>query len=282
MLRHFVNLVAQAVTDMPSRIGSNWGGVIFSLILFVLAEVFLIFRQGHKWKQNWLKNALWGLAPVALGWIALFAILFVTTIYDDHQNLVGAAKRIKSDLRKQLEKTRTNEEITKEALANQITELQKSCAVKEAVNQTVQRQNRDEQLLIANCQQQAIKLLVPPQPKVTQVALYHSGPDEHGFRKATCILLTNKSITPIGLTASCWSITDPITMTGFRAFVMGGVEQLNLATSGEQLANHVWRLNIGSPAWTDTSPVLVEVAYTGTTEKIVCAFGVNTTMLPAK
>ena len=38
MLGHFVNLVVQSFISMPSRVGSNWGGVIFSVVLFCIAE----------------------------------------------------------------------------------------------------------------------------------------------------------------------------------------------------------------------------------------------------
>lgn len=57
--------------------------------------------------------------------------------------------------------------------------LRADCAVKDGINQTLQQQNRDEQVLIAGCQSQALKLLVPEELKVTVMKLEMEAPDQN-------------------------------------------------------------------------------------------------------
>ncbi len=143
MVHHFTNLVFQAIASMPARIGSNWGGVLFSIGLFVIAQVLALMTLGvalTQWKAHWRTNVLAGVITVVVGWLALFAISLVATVYDDHENLVGAAHRIKS-----------RNEKTSQDLQLQISSLKVDCAGKEATRQTLEKQSRDQQDTLNTC-----------------------------------------------------------------------------------------------------------------------------------
>ncbi len=101
-ITHLVSLLIRSAMLAPARVGSNWGGVIFTLLLFGITE-FALWKWGDM-SGRWVRNFWIGLGVVAVGWGGLFACSVVLTTYDDHQNLVGAAARIKRDgIRKQNE-----------------------------------------------------------------------------------------------------------------------------------------------------------------------------------
>src|ERR1700761_3995060 len=92
MFTHFLNLITQVLVRMPSLVGSNWGGFMFSLLAFLLTQAAL-WRWGDM-KAHWQRNVTLGFAIVAGLWIALFILCGILTVYDDHQNLVGGLKRV--------------------------------------------------------------------------------------------------------------------------------------------------------------------------------------------
>src|SRR5579859_4548209 len=96
MVHHFINLVVHSLGAMPSRVGSNWGGVVFTFTLFMLAEL-AILRWGEMNKERWGLNALIGLGAVIVGWVGLFSISVFLNIHDDHRNLSGASVRLKRE-----------------------------------------------------------------------------------------------------------------------------------------------------------------------------------------
>ena len=102
MLAHLFNLLSHSAALAPSRISSNWGGVWFSAAAFVLVEL-LIWKFGDM-NGRWTRNILLGFAGVTLAWVGLFEVSVVLTIYDDHQNLVGVAHRLRKEVdQKQVE-----------------------------------------------------------------------------------------------------------------------------------------------------------------------------------
>jgi len=153
-------------------------------------------------KERWGRNALIGLGVVVVSWLGLFVVSAVLTIYDDHQNLSATANRIKHDGIRQREALTVQVEKAKDEARQQIGELKTECAVKEGINQTLQKQNRDEQLLIAGCQTQAMKLLAPQPLTVTPMLLDRDdhNPDERIMR---WLILTNRTITPTHVAAFC-------------------------------------------------------------------------------
>lgn len=154
MVGHFFNLLTQAFLSMPERIGSNWGGVIFSVALFLLAEILALVSIGvavAEWKKHWVRNVVTGLVVVAVGWGGLFVISLIATTYDDHQNLVGAAGRFKRAISVERQSHSFALTSIKTAFGDQMHSLQTDCAVKDGINRALEQQNRDEQVLIAGC-----------------------------------------------------------------------------------------------------------------------------------
>jgi hypothetical protein len=185
MVNHLFNLVSRAIAAMPVRIGSNWGGALFSFGLFMATQL-LFWRFGNM-KEHWRRNTLIALGVVVIGWTLLFPISVFLTAYDDHQNLAGAAVR----LRKAAEKTVSQLGIclgdvrTKEV---RISDLKEQIQLQQAtVNAQQGTINTESQLF--NGQQRAINECV--------VTLAKINPPEH-LKIATTVLWTGAGLTEIG------------------------------------------------------------------------------------
>lgn len=146
MVHHFFNLVFRAIETMPERVGSNWGGVVFTFLAFVITEAILWRRSDMK--SRWGANALIGLGVVGASWLCVFAVSFILTAYDDHQNLAGAAVRIRRDaIAKRNDLSRQLQSIAGDS-AKQIFDLKTDCAVRDGVNRELEKQNRAQQSLL--------------------------------------------------------------------------------------------------------------------------------------
>ena len=109
----------------------------------------------------------------------------------------------------------------------------------------------------------------PVPRRMRQIGLWYNS---HVSPKSTIwLLVTNKSVTPLSVTVSCHA-ERPISITNFQAVVVGDVESLNLSNPALKVAENTWTVTIGSPAWTEDSPVLANVVYNGEPDKIICQF----------
>jgi len=92
MAHHFLSFLLRAFVEMPSRIGSSWGGTIFSVFLFLIPLAPKAWRRDSSgWKRRLTISVLFS----AIGWTILFLVSVFLTVWDDHSNLVAAAERIK-------------------------------------------------------------------------------------------------------------------------------------------------------------------------------------------
>lgn len=108
-----VNLLAQTLVDLPSRVGSNWGGFLFSVVLFTFSQWPVLRKLRNtsstpkemwlNWQSHWVKNLRIGAITIIVGWVVLYAISIVPAIYEDHQDLVGAAARLKKSYKAEIE-----------------------------------------------------------------------------------------------------------------------------------------------------------------------------------
>lgn len=244
MVGHFFNLVVRAITAMPERVGTNWGGLWFSIAIF-FATMLVLWIFGDM-KEHFKRNTLVGLAVVGIAWTALFPISAFLTVYDDHENLVGAASRIKRTLNGEIQSQK-----------DQLIATRLECARWEGQNDTLQAQNRSQQNTINGCLTQAIKLLKRPSLKLSNYFLGQVSTQRFPSSKqryGTFLVITNQTITPIRLLVTCQA---DITASGF---VLGGNTSTFGGWGGRVTAStHQYGVGILTPAWTPTNPLLVTV-----------------------
>jgi hypothetical protein len=172
LLLHILRLLARALVDFPSVISGNWISVLLPIIIFSGKEA-STFRKGgwpavkqHIQRDTWIMGAVY---LVLFGWVV------VRIIYQDHSDLVARSR----DIGAQLEQTRQNDRVTlqqtKDSLGESLTALKIECGIKEGMNRTLSQQNRDQQNLIANCQNEAIKRLAPDPFKITPLLMEPAG-----------------------------------------------------------------------------------------------------------
>jgi len=89
MLPAFVHLLLRIFARWYAFLGTSPGGIAAQIIVLLVTEVQGGLWRLEAWKKGWksgLKRAGFALAVV---WIPAFAACTVTTIYDDHQELVA-------------------------------------------------------------------------------------------------------------------------------------------------------------------------------------------------
>lgn len=266
LITHLVNLLIRSAILVPSRIGSNWGGLVFTLVAFAVTEAAL-WKWGDM-KGRWTRSALIGLGVVIVAWIGLFACSTVLTIYDDHQNLAGAAARIKRDGVTQTRALADQLQATRNDLGRQLGELRTGCAVKDGINQTLQNQNRDQQTTINGCLTQAMKLLTPVEQKITPVFLDQDF-ETLATRKMRWLVVTNKVITPVHVVANC---TQGVTYMNSAdlSILGGGSTGIQMGNENGRLSSSQWELKEPG-SWSPESPLLVTIKYIGQ-QSVVCGF----------
>jgi len=135
----------------------------------LVARLFPAYQRG-KWpavKTEVWKDALWGLLTSLSVWVLLFFWFFAMAVYQDHRGLAKRAGELHNKVLLDKQTSDTTLAATQNRLGSEINTLRTDCAVKDGIDQTLQKQNRDEQVLIAGCQSQALKLLTPEQEKMT-------------------------------------------------------------------------------------------------------------------
>jgi hypothetical protein len=176
----------------------------------------------------------------------------VLTNYDDHQNLVGAAARIKHNGDRRRNELASQLRIAKDDDGKQITDLRTQCAVKDGINQTLQKQNRDEQVLIGECQTEAIKRLVPEPLKMSAAFFDNTDPRNPQAKYATrWLVLTNKPMSPFKVDVIC---NVPVSAVRMETVGSRNVSQrVDMVNPFQYLAIQ------DSPAFSPSSPLLFTV-----------------------
>lgn len=259
MLAHFVNFLVESFDLIPARIGSNWGGLVFAAILFFITEG-VLWKWGEM-KGHLARNTLIGFAIAGIGWTLLFFVSAFLTVYDDHQNMVGATARIKRSLNSELESTRSSLTKNVNNEHNSLIAKQLECARQQGQNDTLQKQNRDEQVLIAGCQSEAIKRLTPEREIHTPIALDVDNSDPQ-HAKSRWLIFMNKVVPAAMLTVTCDQDISAMT-----AKIAGGPP---LPGTTARLSDKSWSIRITGSPWGPTSPVFVDIDTRGTTR--TCAF----------
>jgi hypothetical protein len=144
----------------------------------------------------------------------------------------------------------------------QLGSVRQQTSFTEGRNQVLDKQNRDEQVLIAGCQSQALKLLTPEAEKMSVLSLDNDSGDNVAVHKSRWILLINKTLTPAKMVVSCNRVVESMT-----ASVVGSPNMTNGST---RLAPNAWESDVLSPAWTTTNAMLISVSYRGSTDGMGC------------
>jgi len=246
MLSHFIDLLFRSGETMPSRVGSNWGGVFFTLVIFALTE-FLLWKWGEK-SNRWGRNAAIGLGVVFVGWFGLFLVSAFLTVYDDHQNLAGAARRIKSESQIATKGCEARIRAVSQPLKENLIAEGTANAVKDGINKTLEKQNRDEQVLIAGCQSEAIKRLIPAPFDETILLLDSVTEGSPQVTITRYLLLANQTTNHKRIQATCLSPIDSVTLPHPNGF-----ENAALA----QYSPNLFQIN--TELWNANAPLMIRV-----------------------
>lgn len=97
MGHHLYNLLKAAVSGMPALVSSNWLAWGLGLFVFATYELLaLVFRGWEDMKLRWKQNVGMGIGAAFIGYVVLFGISVVKTVYDDHQSLVTKVAGLES------------------------------------------------------------------------------------------------------------------------------------------------------------------------------------------
>jgi hypothetical protein len=197
-----------------------------------------------------------GLASLGMCYLLLFTCCALRTNYDIYAD-VNSKKEISESL--------LNSASERQRYA--VLEAQTECAREIGKNETLDKQNRDQQSTINNCQTQALKLLTPEALNIIPIPLSKDGQSPTPTqRTAQFLLLTNKAISPVDMEMQCDQI--------FQMSMFGGAEILGaypqMGGSGVT-APKTANISINSPAWTPKTPMRITVYYNGN-QDINCRF----------
>ena len=135
-------------------------------------------------------------------------------------------------------------------------DLQAHCQYQAGVVDTLGQQNRDQQNSINNCQNQALKLLVPPGLHLTSILLrYTRNPQGNGTVIVRYLVLTNKDLSPVKLRVTCNRklLSAEIGTVGFAHASYG--------TSGTVESEKAARVEMTTPPLTSTNPIYIDLLF---------------------
>ena len=248
MATQILHLAARALAALPSSLGSNWLGLLFPLLVFILTQIVTGFVRGWaSMKAHWKDNLLIGFAVAGVAWTGLYIWCILTTISTDHTQLNA---RIRS-LRRTGDQQRSNFAQQIEALQTSNQHLQQDCAVKEGINNTLQKQNRDQQGTINGCLSQAMKLLTPEEQKITPLILH----SDQTHKTIEWIALINKTIQYPRIVVAC---NRPVVSADLQ--MVGGTGSLG---GPIRLSQFAWEIQITEPPWSPIHPFYAKLAYSG-------------------
>jgi hypothetical protein len=229
MAAYYASLLIRAFMEIPGSLGSNWLGLLWPVILVACGEIIACLWFG--WRivlAKWKQATGIGFAALGVCYTLLFAWCAFSLNYQEYAVL----------------------------------KAQSDCAQTVGKNITLEGQNRDQQSTINNCQTQALKLLAPEPLKMTLLTMSTAGSGT-GEKTSMILLLTNRTITPVGLSFQC----NRNIINGYASIV--GSKTLMGSTNVVPNSN-LMNIQIDSPAWSSISPILLVVSYAG--PDLLCSF----------
>ena len=267
---YWLSVGIRAVQTFPTFIGNNWVGVLLSLILLGPS-----IRTAVKKHFSEIQQLAWsgkffytGRVLMQTNWKTVVAIVgafmignFLTVGYRDYANATEQNKGIGQELDGAKMKIATSG-INCQLQTNEIRNERDS---EKAKNQTLEKQNRDEQVLIAGCQSEALKGLMPEPRRVTPLILDSDVTTNEMNKRARWIVLVNKTLTPIRFNVECNNRLNDVQLATIPEGPIG-------FRSG-RLNDRAWQFELITPAWGPTSPLLITTTWRGGIgNDLVCSF----------
>lgn len=259
MLEYWLQMVVKAIISMPEFLGGNWRGFALTCFAIAIPEIKEIRKNGFGFattkrsrivyvlglmKRHWRENAEIAMVIVVL----FFGGHLLDVVYQDRHELSVKAGELDKFGR---EVSQRIDQAT-QPLKSQIDTLKTECAVKEAINQTIQKQNRDEQLQIAACHSDEIKRLMPEPQKTTVVFFDNSDPANPQAKYATrWLVLTNKPMAPFKVDIFCYAPVSSVRMET--------VGSRNTNTRMDRVTSFQYLATQDNPPFTASSPLLFTV-----------------------
>ncbi len=275
----WLSVVVRSLRTFPEFLGNNWPGVLLALVWSIhhgrkdIRKHFDVVRRILRIRTAEAYRNLFAYAGSALmrtNWKPAFMIVilfFLGNVLTEAYRDYAAASRRTHD--KDIELADVRQQIINSATSCQLqtNEIRGERDKGTARNEVLERQNRDEQVLIAGCQSEALKLLAPRVLETTPIYLDSDNANVEA-RRSRILVLTNKPLSPARLVVGCsQGVTE---ITGVSLNILGGPPK-SIAFSGRsaKLSATVWDVQEDG-AWTEKNPLLVTIIYKGD-ERTVCS-----------
>lgn len=148
------------------------------------------------------------------------------------------------------------------SLSDDYNALKSQCQYQAGVRDTLDKQNRDQQNTINNCQSEALKLLAPKPQKLTGL-VWSNSVTEGVERKDIFLLITNKLVAPVRIDGGC-----DVPLKSVSAAPVG----ISTYSGGATLPNPMLIvINFSTPGWSPQSPIRLDVEYTNV-RRANCSF----------
>lgn len=265
----------QAFLTMPEFLGNNWVGALF-------AGICVFFYETHSFgKSEPFKNATtpkqqlrslgaflmahWG--TTLRWWVFVLAMFYVGHALDLVRQNSGTLSSQNVNL------AADKREIIS-SCASEKSNLRVEVAANKTRADTLDKQNRDQQNTINNCQTQAIKLLTLPPISIHTVE--DDIPIFDGKKTLVFVIgITNRDISPVDVNLSCDADFQSIALDSnpnarIHMPSLGGVE-VQMDTRSSQITPRLIYIHIGQPPWTAEHPLMYPIV-TGGSQRIQCEF----------
>lgn len=261
-LHHLFSFFATFLSYFFNAIGTTFLGLCLGLALAVSTYIATLRRIDQRngkaaMLKHWKEDGKVALrvsvicALIIYGPVALWK--FSQVVYDDH---IGLSKRVhilRGITAGGAEHERISVTAVRDSLNGQLSEIKQKCAFTDGQNQTLSNQNRDQQTLIAGCQEDAIKRLTTSQK--TTVILFERDNSSTLDREAKFLLITNVRVSPIRMTITC---NKPVTSWETSSLPMPNV----IFSNGSRVINpRQYQVDMENEQWTPESPFKVEIKY---------------------
>jgi hypothetical protein len=223
MWPHLSHLLTRSFVRMPSIISGNWAAVFLSVAIFSIFELGSFLYHGWEdMKRRWKEDAAIGLLSVLGGWLLLFAVSLVLTIYEDHQSLVAENKTLSAATYNLVDPKAKDEQIAK--------------------------------LTTENYQlKAAIKTRESPEVRIFPVSHQETRSD---VTRMEYVLTTGKMRTPVEITTSCdFPVAD------FHIGFLTTTGGYSSTTTKNKISSTSYQIVIQSPTWSPTMPIHATVEF---------------------
>jgi len=265
MLHFWLSCIVKAILDTVSFMGTNVTGILYAIAIAIVPLVSKI-KKRISVKGGWrnMKGRDWlsvfreaGNLSLKAGGIVFFCYLFAAPY-----GLLTEEKVRAKEASALLATDRAGVVRDRDGLRTKLEETNRLCAVTDGAKQTLEKQNRDQQLSINGCLSQAMKLLTPAPEIFTPVA-FEVNQSGTAITKSRWLVFINRTISTTAMTVTCDQDIENMT-----AKIVGD----NSTVGGTaRMSNRSWDMRLTSPVWGPTSPVLTDIASRGQ-GALVCSF----------